>query len=58
MVAVILGFVARGQIRQAQGRQGGDGLALAGIILGFIGIVFVVFVIVVGVTTGSNSSTG
>ena len=42
IVAVILGFVARGQIRSSQGRQGGDGLAQAGIILGFVGIALVV----------------
>jgi hypothetical protein len=58
VVAVILGFVARNQIRQSQGRQGGDGLALAGIILGFVGIALVVFVLVLGVASGSNSSTG
>ena len=58
VVAVILGFVARSQIRQSQGRQGGDGLALAGIILGFVGVAFVVFSLVLSVATGSNSSTG
>ncbi len=42
VVAIVLGFVARNQIRQSQGRQGGDGLALAGIILGFVGIALVV----------------
>ena len=32
---VIFGFVARGQIRRTNGVQGGGGLALAGIIVGF-----------------------
>ncbi len=58
IVAVILGFVARSQIRQAQGRQGGDGLALAGIILGFVGIAFVVLILAVSLATGSTSTTG
>ena len=35
VLAVIFGFVARGQIRRTNGVQGGGGLALAGIIVGF-----------------------
>jgi Domain of unknown function (DUF4190) len=38
VLAVVFGFVARGQIRQNPG-QGGRGLALAGIIIGAIFIV-------------------
>jgi hypothetical protein len=54
VVAVVLGFVARSQIRASQGRQGGDGLALAGIILGFIAIGLVVLLIVAGRVSNSN----
>lgn len=39
VLGVAFGFVARSQIRQSMGRQKGDGMALAGIILGFIWIV-------------------
>lgn len=40
IVAVILGHVARSEIRQAPpGSVDGDGLALAGLILGYINIV-------------------
>jgi hypothetical protein len=35
ILGVIFGFVARGQIRRTNGMQGGSGLALAGIIVGF-----------------------
>lgn len=35
IVGIILGFVARGQIRRNPS-QGGDGMALAGIIVGFV----------------------
>ena len=56
VVGVVLGFVARGQIRAAQGRQGGDGLALAGIILGFVGIGFIVLLLVLGALSGSSST--
>jgi len=56
IVAVVLGFVARSQIRGSQGHQGGDGLALAGIILGFLAIALVIAFFVIG--TLANSTTG
>lgn len=45
-VAIVLGFVARNQISRSGGREGGAGLALAGIILGFIwvGITILIFI--------------
>lgn len=53
IVAIVLGFVARNQIKQNP--QEGAGMALAGIILGFVwialGIAFIVLV-VLGSTTG------
>jgi uncharacterized RDD family membrane protein YckC len=38
VVGVIFGFVARSQIRQSNGTQTGDGMALAGIIVGIVTI--------------------
>jgi hypothetical protein len=38
ILAIIFGFVSRRQIRQSGGRQSGEGMALAGIILGFVGV--------------------
>jgi hypothetical protein len=38
LLAVIFGFVSRKKINQSQGQQSGDGLAIAGIVLGFVGI--------------------
>lgn len=35
---LVLGFVARNQIRASGGQQGGDGLALAAIIVGAVGL--------------------
>jgi hypothetical protein len=35
ILGIIFGFVSRSQIRRARGAQGGAGLALAGIIVGF-----------------------
>lgn len=47
VLGIIFGFVARSQIRQSQGTQGGDGLAVAGIIVGFgvVALLVVVFVV-------------
>ena len=50
VVAVVLGFIARGEIRRSNGQQTGDGMALAGIITGAIafvlGLVIVVFIVI------------
>jgi uncharacterized membrane protein len=55
IVAIVLGFVARTQIRDSGGRQGGDGLALAGIVLGFVAIAFWIALFVIGTISNSNS---
>ena len=47
LVAVILGHIALGKIRRSNGAVDGKGLALAGTIVGYVGIfLFIVFVIV------------
>jgi hypothetical protein len=38
IVGVICGVIARGQIRESNGRQEGDGIAIAGIVLGGVNI--------------------
>ncbi len=57
--AIPLGHAALGDIRDRRGAVVGDGLAKAGIILGWInvallvlGLVWVIFVILLGVTVG------
>ena len=53
VLAVIFGFIARNQIRQ-RGEQG-NGMALAGIILGFVFLaLFVIYVIVVAITASGD----
>jgi hypothetical protein len=37
-LAVIFGHVARGQIRRSQGALEGDGMAVAGLIIGYISV--------------------
>jgi hypothetical protein len=46
LLAIIFGFIARSQIKRADDHQQGQGLALAGIILGFLGLVTIGLVIV------------
>ncbi len=55
VLAVIFGFVARSQIRQSAGTQRGEGLALAGIIVGFAWIVLFVILIAVRAAHNDNS---
>lgn len=56
LLAIVFGFVAKSQIRSSGGREGGDGMALAGIILGFVGIAFWIVIIVISAASGSGSS--
>jgi hypothetical protein len=57
ILGIIFGFVARSQIRNARGTQGGSGLALAGIIVGFgvIGL-FILVVVLVAIFDPSRSA--
>ena len=47
--AVILGHKARGRIRQSGGTEGGAGLALAGLIMGYLSIVVAVVGLLVAI---------
>jgi hypothetical protein len=38
ILALIFGYIAKGQINASAGRQGGKGMAIAGIVLGWVGI--------------------
>ena len=53
IVAIVTGHMARGQIRQSHGLETGDGLAVGGLVLGYlsvvlgiVGLIFAVLVIV------------
>ncbi len=54
IVGIILGFVARGQITRSNGAQKGSGMALAGIIIGFVWVALLVLTIVNGVVNANN----
>lgn len=49
LVAIVLGHVSRSQIRKSQGRQTGSGMALAGLILGYLGISFIPILIIAAI---------
>lgn len=59
IAAVICGHVAKSQIKNSAGRQGGDGLATIGLVLGYLNIALVLvgiclFVLItVGVISGA-----
>ncbi len=46
IVAVVTGHLARGEIRRAPDRLEGDGMAIAGLVLGYASIAMAVLVIV------------
>jgi hypothetical protein len=55
IVAIVLGVIARNQIRASGGRETGDGMAKAGIILGIVSLAFVAFIVVVSALDSTNS---
>ena len=54
VLAIIFGHVALGQMKRDQS-QDGKGMAIAGLVLGYIGAFFLVLVIVVSATASSGS---
>jgi Domain of unknown function (DUF4190) len=58
IVAVIAGHMARGEIRDSQGRLDGEGFAVAGMVLGYIQLALAAFVtlLVVLFIIGSSST--
>ncbi len=57
ILAIIFGFVAKNQIRNSGGVQSGDGMATAGIVLGFVGIAVVALILIFGsieISTGND----
>jgi hypothetical protein len=56
IVAIVLGFVARAQIKNSRGQQKGDGLAIAGIIIGFAWLAFYVLFTIIGAVSNNSTS--
>src|SRR5688572_27760702 len=56
VLALVFGYVAKGQIDRSAGRQGGRGMAIAGIVLGWIGLGLLALVIVIGLAVSNDDS--
>jgi hypothetical protein len=48
ILALVFGYLAKGQIDRARGKLSGRGMAVAGIVLGWVQIAVLVILIVVG----------
>jgi hypothetical protein len=57
LLALIFGYVAKSQIDQSNGMQSGRGMAIAGIILGWVGVGFLVLLFI-GLAVGHNHGMG
>lgn len=47
IVAIVLGHISRSEIRKSAGRLKGEGIALAGLILGYMGVVAIPIILIV-----------
>jgi uncharacterized membrane protein len=47
IVGLVLGFVAKSRINRSNGQLGGKGMAIAGIVLGFVALAFLAFYAIV-----------
>jgi hypothetical protein len=54
---IILGVVARNRIAESGGRKDGNGLAIAGIVLGIIQIVIFAIVVIIFIAAAASTST-
>jgi hypothetical protein len=53
VLALIFGYVAKGQIDASNGQQGGRGMAIAAIVLGWVGVGTLVLLLLLGVGVAS-----
>lgn len=53
---IICGHIARTRIRDSEGMKDGDGLAIAGLVLGYLYLAFIVLILVVVIGVGIGAS--
>ena len=58
IAAVVFGHISRGEIRRSGGKLKGDGLALAGLILGYIGVAAIAAILVIAAFMIPNLTRG
>lgn len=56
LLAVIFGHVSLGQIKKSRGAQTGRGFAVAGLVLGYVGVGVAVLIVVVVLAVGGSST--
>jgi len=60
ILAVVFGHIARGQIKRSEGKQGGDGFAIAGLVTGYLvgglAVLFIVFGILAAISIPAYQS--
>jgi uncharacterized protein DUF4190 len=54
ILALVFGYVAKGQIDRSAGHQTGKGMAIAGIVLGWIGVGMLALVVVLSLAFGDD----
>jgi hypothetical protein len=54
ILALVFGYVANSQIKRSGGQQGGRGMAIAGIVLGWVGIGLLILTIVLAVAASGG----
>jgi hypothetical protein len=55
ILALVFGYMAKSQIDHSEGRETGRGMAIAGIVLGWVGVGFVLLVIIIAIAASSHS---
>jgi hypothetical protein len=55
ILALVFGYVAKSQIDKSHGTQTGRGMAVAGIVLGWVGVGFLTLIIVLSVLSAATS---
>jgi Domain of unknown function (DUF4190)/Uncharacterised protein family UPF0547 len=56
ILALVFGYMGRNQIDQSGGREAGRGMAVAGIVLGWIGVGILLLVIIFAIVASSSSN--
>ena len=54
ILALVFGYVAKSQIKRSNGAQTGRGMAIAGIVLGWVGVGLLALVIVIAIIDASS----
>jgi hypothetical protein len=55
ILALVFGYIAKRQIDASNGREGGGGMATAGIVLGWVGIGILIVVIVIAIIAAATN---